>query len=190
MTLRTLSSLLLLGGALALTGCDATETQNLCSFDFTATGNPDPTPQTGSPGTSIRNGDFYIAPNNDNSLGDGTDEFTRWIYDFRDRLDEIDGLTPSTMETARLQVSMNGGGGNDEIGIHGLDNISTNGGESLDINLLDHYSPQEIIDQIQASQSSTSAGVTALPGQLLMEYQDDALLYRAQMTLVFDEPCP
>lgn len=136
----------------------------------------------------LQNGNFLIQRMNpgQGDLGDGKNEKTWWEFDFSSQFSSI----TDTLSSAFLSVTLNPafGSNNDGIRIRGnkygfnfiskpFANLTSGQAQTVDINLFDYYSPSQILSYFNDK-----------GGRFKMEYQDDALVSRAQLTLGVGTP--
>ena len=148
----------------------------------------DPDPPHIDPGSILYNGGFDIIGFS-SPVGDGTNEFTKWDFDLS--MDpEYQNFDPSIrLENAILIVTLTRGIGHfftDSVRIQGLAQIHIteekfgwvpiNQRSVLQFNLLEHYTSAEILNSINTENI------------IIMEYQDDALLNKAE--LILSQPVP
>ena len=92
--------------------------QATCTFIRTATADSAAVPV--SPPNFLQSGDFKIVgTSSSGDVGDGVDELTRWIYDYKPELETINQLDSTRLSIATLDVTYEGGGSNDEITVRG-----------------------------------------------------------------------
>lgn len=136
----------------------------------------------------VINGGFTIQAISDCSklTGDGYDEYTWWEFDFTQcgdwkRMFAVKRLTsalfmlrldPHDMEKtdAVRWLSSDDTFGGDSIPLRDLGHTGT---VTVTIELLDHWSPEEIIEALMSGRR----------GVFAMEYGDDALIRRAELTI-------
>lgn len=149
----------------------------------TAIGNTD-IPSISDPNQQfLNNGNFLIQRNNPGvgDLGDGKNEKTWWDFDFSDTLTSI----TDTLSSAFLSLTLTPEFGSDNDGVrirgnqYGFDfisepfaNLQSGQTETVEINLFDHYSPSDLISYFNDKS-----------GRFKLEYLDDALVSRAELTL-------
>lgn len=136
----------------------------------------------------LHNGNFLIQRMNpgQGALGDGQNEKTWWEFDFSSQFSSI----TDTLSSAFLSVTLNPafGSNNDGVRIRGnqygfnfiskpFANLTSGQAQTVDINLFDYYSPSQILSYFNDK-----------GGRFKMEYQDDALVSRAQLTLGVGTP--
>jgi PEP-CTERM motif len=149
----------------------------------TAIGNTD-IPSISDPNRQfLNNGDFLIQRMNPGigNLGDGRNEKTWWDFDFSDTLTSI----TDTLSSAFLSLTLTPefGSNNDGVrvrgNLYGFDfisepfaNLTSGQTQTVEINLFDYYSPTQLISYFNDR-----------GGRFKMEYRDDALVSRAELTL-------
>ena len=131
----------------------------------------------------LNNGDFLIQRMNPGigNLGDGRNEKTWWDFDFSDTLTSI----TDTLSSAFLSLTLTPefGSNNDGVRVRGdlygfdfisepFANLTSGQTQTVEINLFDYYSPTQLISYLNDKS-----------GQFKMEYRDDALVSRAELTL-------
>ncbi|PON14927.1 hypothetical protein C2W62_26465 [Candidatus Entotheonella serta] len=149
-----------------------------------ATGSPTPTPAT-APNEPLRNGDFLITPASSPMAGDGIDEETTWIFDFRSAPNTSSFPTSVPLISAQLTLTLEPKEDieTDIIRIAGLGAIETSDIRDLELDekhtiqleLIGPYRSSDILDLLTNEQSS---------GQIHMIYEDDAIISFAQLNLV------
>ncbi|RMG14266.1 MAG: PEP-CTERM sorting domain-containing protein [Cyanobacteria bacterium J055] len=149
----------------------------------TAVGSTDLVPITDPDRQYLNNGDFLLQRMNPGrgDLGDGRNEKTWWDFDFADTLSSI----TDTLSSAFLSLTLTPAFGSDNDGVrirgnnYGFDfitepfaNLTSGQEETVEINLFDYYSPTQIISYFNDK-----------GGRFRMEYLDDSLVSRAELTL-------
>ncbi|HIK32138.1 MAG TPA: PEP-CTERM sorting domain-containing protein [Oscillatoriales cyanobacterium M59_W2019_021] len=149
----------------------------------TAVGSTDLVPITDPDRQYLNNGDFLLQRMNPGrgDLGDGRNEKTWWDFDFSDTLSSI----TDTLSSAFLSLTLTPAFGSDNDGVrirgnnYGFDfitepfaNLTSGQEETVEINLFDYYSPTQIISYFNDK-----------GGRFRMEYLDDSLVSRAELTL-------
>lgn len=176
------------------------------AFTITSTvnGSSNPNPVFGS---SLQNGDFNLTANPGNpvntTLGDGFDEFTRWVFDFNSDSNttafnnavtggsEItSALLTMTMNTRGVSTdSFSGAGGG--IGMPTLVNSgivnSFGNQQTFTIDLMDYgYTTSGIFGELSGSSAANGNVPAAGLNEILFTYQDDALISSATLQLTAD----
>lgn len=154
----------------------------------TAIGSTDITSVTDPAKTLLRNKDFLIQRMNPGkgNLGDGKNEKTWWDFDFSSTLTSITDTFSSAFLSLTLTPDF--GSNNDGVRIRGNDygfdfitepfaNLTSGQSQTVEINLFDYYSPAQILSYFNDK-----------GGRFKMEYSDDALVSRAELTLGIDIP--
>ncbi|MGB7275921.1 MAG: PEP-CTERM sorting domain-containing protein [Geitlerinemataceae cyanobacterium] len=149
----------------------------------TAIGNPHISSISDPNQQFLNNGDFLIQRNNPGrgDLGDGKNEKTWWDFDFSSTLTSI----TNTLSSAFLSLTLTPefGSNNDGVRIRGNNfgfdfiqdpfaNLQIGQAQTVEINLFDYYSPTDLISYFNDK-----------GGRFKMEYRDDALVSRAELTL-------
>lgn len=158
-------------------------------------------PPTAFPEDSVANGGFFISGyGRGNGIGDGADENTVWFHSFRlDRPQWKAFITadPASINRATLELRYtptHRAAYNDFIRIAGLRPIPIsefsgfiNGPLdprtrriNISVNLLQHYSSEEILSAMKNSMNSRN-----WIGNILMQYADDATIHSATLTLEY-----
>jgi hypothetical protein len=154
----------------------------------TAIGSTDINSVTDPAKTLLRNQDFLIQRMNPGkgNLGDGKNEKTWWDFDFSSTLTSITDTFSSAFLSLTLTPEF--GSNNDGVRIRGNDygfdfitepfaNLTSGQSQTVEINLFDYYSPAQILSYFNDK-----------GGRFKMEYSDDALVSRAELTLGIDIP--
>lgn len=158
------------------------------TFGSTAIGSDTISPVTDPAKQFLSNGDFLIQRMNPGKgdLGDGKNEKTWWEFDFSEQFTSI----TDTLSSAFLSVTLTPAFGSNNDGLrirgnkYGFDfiskpfaNLTSGQTQTVDINLFDYYSPSQILSYFNDK-----------GGMFKMEYQDDAAVSRAQLTLGVGTP--
>jgi hypothetical protein len=135
---------------------------------------------------SVTNGDFtiFLAGGDDTTLGNGKDEVTVWDFDFTGDPQFDSFPTSGNLQSALLSLTLTPKSArvdSDVIRISGLANITPpayaglteNETTTVEVDLLDHYTSEEILGALQEGD-----------GQISMASQDDAIVSAAELTLV------
>ncbi|BAY81379.1 hypothetical protein NIES267_08550 [Calothrix parasitica NIES-267] len=158
-------------------------------------------------GSSLQNGDFNLTANPGNPvntrLGDGFDEFTRWVFDFNSD-SNITGfnnavaggnqitsaLLTMTLKTNGVSTdSFSGAGGG--VGMptlvrNGIVNSFGNQ-QTFTIDLMDYgYTTGGIFGELNGSSAANGNVPAAGLNEILFTYQDDALISSATLQLTAD----
>lgn len=131
----------------------------------------------------LKNGDFLLQriASDTGDLGDGRNDKTWWDFDFSQTLTSITDTLSSAFLSLTLTPEL--GSHNDGVRIRGNDygfdfitepfaNLTSGQEQTVEINLFDYYSPTQIISYFNDK-----------GGRFKMEYFDDALVSRAELTL-------
>jgi hypothetical protein len=138
----------------------------------------------------LRNGDFTVKANGSKTpcTGDGQEEWTWWAFDFRNRLEWHQILTIKKLDSVILRLTMRTGSGVEGDVLRWVSTQPWIGGEPLNepfknlnpheektvtVNLLDYWTREELVHALMAHPS----------GVFQMEYADDALLLKAELTI-------
>lgn len=149
----------------------------------TAIGKTDITPITNPATPFLKNGDFLIQRMNPGkgNLGDGKNEKTWWNFDFSPTLTSITDTLSSAFLSLTLTPEFKSN--NDGVRIRGnkygfdfitepFANLTSGQSQTVEINLFDYYSPSQILSYFNDK-----------GGRFKMEYSDDSLVSRAELTL-------
>ena len=135
----------------------------------------------------VINGGFTIQATSDCEpiTGDGREEYTWWTFDFRQDKEWQSVMAIKRLGRVTLQLQLQSHDtGTDALrwlsscGSFGGDPLNApfatlGGQDSLTIELLEHWSPEEIIQALMTDE----------PGVFNIEHADDALIYRAELTI-------
>lgn len=159
---------------------------------------PTQVPFPPAPGQVV-NGDFLIEPNpgctgpatNCGMTGDGINDQTTWTFDFRSDPDYSDFMSQGTLTSASLSLTLTvreAQINTDVLRIRGLSNITAQIQQltigqtaTITFDLLDFYTSNEIFDNLDSTLIAGSLPKNA--GELLMLYQDDAVVSNAALSL-------
>lgn len=151
---------------------------------------------------SVANGDFTIEPNpgctgpatNCGFTGDGINDQTTWAFDFRSDPDFASFLGSGALTSASLTLTLTvreAQINTDVLRIRGLDNITAQiqdlmVGETATItfDLLDFYTSNQILENLDSTLVADVLPKSS--GELLMLYQDDAIVSSATLSLSTD----
>jgi hypothetical protein len=152
------------------------------------------------------NGDFLIEPNpgctgpatNCGSTGDGINDQTTWTFDFTSDPDFASFLASGSLTSASLSLTLTvreAQINTDVLRIRGLDNITAQIQQlvvgqtaTITFDLLDFYTSNAILENLDATLVGGTVPKSA--GELLMLYQDDAVVSNAELSLSTDVPEP
>jgi hypothetical protein len=155
---------------------------------------------------SVVNGDFLLEPNpgctgpqtNCGFTGDGINDQTTWIFDFTQDPDYGAFLASGTLTSASLSLTLTVREmqiSTDVVRIRGLDNITAQIQQlvvgqtaSITFDLLDFYTSNAILGNLDSTLVGGTVPKNA--GELLMLYQDDAVVSSASLSLSTDVPEP
>ena len=142
-----------------------------------AIGNLEPVPdQT----RLVKNKEFLIVGNKDNlTTGDGVNEMTYWVFDFRKHEDYRAFDPEALLESAVLTLDLeprSSAVSTDSVRIQGLDGINVFANlpigkvSNVEVDLLEYYDPQDILDAVWGL-------------WLPMLYEEDCIVSRAELLL-------
>lgn len=158
---------------------------NHCTPTAAVSGSP--TPQLSSTTEVLVNEGFKIYPlGQDVLLGDGINELTAWAFNFADIPKQFRRLNPKQLRSVKLTLKLILKDSEDFVSIDGFEGIVVpqpgktlplNEWHTVELELLNFYDAQEIIDTLFASPT----------GRLSMGYEDDAIISVAILRLTIDD---
>ncbi|MEM7712214.1 MAG: PEP-CTERM sorting domain-containing protein [Cyanobacteria bacterium P01_A01_bin.68] len=176
------------------------------AFTITSTVNGSSNPNTVF-GSSLQNGDFNLTANPGNPvntrLGDGVDEFTRWVFDFNSDSNTtafnnaVAGGNEITSALLTMTINANGVstdsffGGGGSVGMPTLVNngiVNSFGNQqTFTIDLMDYgYTTSGIFGELSGSRAANGNVPAAGLNEILFTYQDDVLVSSATLQLTAD----
>ena len=175
------------------------------AFTITSTVNGSSNPNTVF-GSSLQNGDFTMTANPGNPvntrLGDGVDEFTRWVFDFNSDSNStafnnaVAGGNEITSALLTMTINANGVstdsffGGGGSVGMPTLVNngiVNSFGQQTFTIDLMDYgYTTSGIFGELSGSRAANGNVPAAGLNEILFTYQDDVLVSSATLQLTAD----
>lgn len=175
------------------------------AFTITSTVNGSSNPNTVF-GSSLQNGDFTMTANPGNpvntTLGDGFDEFTRWVFDFNSDSNigafnnAVAGGNQITSALLTMTLDANGVstdsffGGGGGVGMPTLVSngiVNSFGQQTFTIDLMDYgYTTSGIFGELNGTRAANGNDPAAGINEIFFGYQDDALISSATLQLTAD----